>query len=220
MDIDTSTITLDTTSGPAAAYVASPAGGNGPGVLVLHAWWGLNDDFTGWCDALAREGFTALAPDLRAGRVVDTIEEADAMRADFTVEQLRPVVEAAAAELVARSSTETVGVVGASMGAAWAFDLAESDPDGVHAVVAYYGISEADWSRLKARVLHHFGDRDRLDPLADAEAMQHDLVEAGVDARLEVYAGADHWFAEPGRPEHDPEAAELAWRRTVEVLRG
>ena len=65
-------------------------------------------------------------------------------------------------------------------------------------------------------MLHHFGDRDRLDPLEDAEAMQRDLVEAGVDAKLEVYAGADHWFAEPGRPEHDREAAETAWRRTVE----
>src|SRR5688572_18092286 len=93
MDIDTSTITLNTVSGPAAAYVASPAGGDGSGVLVLHAWWGLNDDFKRWCDDLAREGFTALAPDLRAGRVVDSIDEANAMRADFTAEQLRPIVE-------------------------------------------------------------------------------------------------------------------------------
>ena len=141
------------------------------------------------------------------------------MGADFTVEPLGPIVEAAVAELRSRSTTEKLAIVGASMGAAWAFDLAESEPDRVHAVVAYDGISEADWGRLEARVLHHFGDRDRLDPLADAEAMQRDLVEAGVDATLEVYAGADHRFAEPGRPEHDPEAAELAWRRTVELLR-
>ena len=219
MDIDTANISLDTPSGASTAYVAAPTTGNGPGVLVLHAWWGLNDDFRDWCDDLAREGFTALAPDLRDGRVVNTIEEADAMRADFTVDRLRPVVEAAAAELLSRSTTDTLGIVGASMGAAWAFDLAEGDPDHVHAVVAYYGISDADWGRLKARVLHHFGDRDRLDPLDDAEAMQRDLSGAGVDATLEVYAGADHWFAEPGRPEHDPAAAELAWRRTVGFLR-
>ena len=217
---DSKQITLETAGGPAAAYVATPDSGTGPGVLVLHAWWGLNDDFRGWCDELAAAGFVALAPDYRAGRVVTTIEEADAMRADFTVGQTQPVVEAADDELLRRCDSGAVGIVGASMGAAWAFHLAETRPEQVDAVVAYYGISDADWSALEARVLHHFGDRDQMDPLEDAEAMQSDLEKAGVDARLEVYAGADHWFAEPSRPEHDAAAATLAWSRTLDFLRG
>jgi carboxymethylenebutenolidase len=217
MDSDTTDVTLDTTSGPARAYVAAPHDG-GPGVLVLHAWWGLNDDFRKWCDDLAAAGFTALAPDLRDGRVVDTIDEADAMRKEFGSDRLGPAVNAAKDELLARTGAGAIGVVGASMGASWAFDLAESDPERIEAVVAYYGIAEADWRKVRARVLHHFGDRDQMDPVEDAQAMQEEMESGGIDATLELYPGADHWFAEPSRPEYDPDAAALAWRRTVAFL--
>ena len=72
---------------------------------------------------------------------------------------------------------------------------------------------------MKARVLDHFGDRDHQDPVEDAEAMHHVMTEAGIDATLGVYPGADHWFAEAHRPQYDAEAAGLAWRRTVEFLK-
>ena len=45
-------------------YLALPAGGAGPGILVLHAWWGLTDHVRHVCDQLATEGYLALAPDL------------------------------------------------------------------------------------------------------------------------------------------------------------
>jgi len=64
------------------AYIAGPAGG-GPGVLVLHAWWGLSDGIRRHCDRLAEAGFVALAPDLYDGRTAATVPEAKAL-----VEQL------------------------------------------------------------------------------------------------------------------------------------
>ena len=55
------------------AYLAVPEGGTGPGVLVLHAWWGLTPVFTGLCDRLAEAGFVALAPDLFEGQTASTV---------------------------------------------------------------------------------------------------------------------------------------------------
>ena len=61
------------------SYLAVPAAGSGPGVLVLHAWWGLTPFITGLCDRLAEAGFVALAPDLFDGRTAATPAEAEAL---------------------------------------------------------------------------------------------------------------------------------------------
>ena len=64
-----------------AGYLAVPAAGAGPGVLVLHAWWGLTPSFTAVCDRLAEAGFVAVAPDLHAGQTATTIAEAEVLLA-------------------------------------------------------------------------------------------------------------------------------------------
>jgi carboxymethylenebutenolidase len=58
---------------PAPHYIAAPRSGSGPGVLVLHSWWGLNGFFKRFCDRFADAGFVALAPDLYDGRVASTV---------------------------------------------------------------------------------------------------------------------------------------------------
>src|SRR5512136_2436073 len=60
-------------------FLAVPSNGNGPGVLVLHAWWGLNDTIKSFCKRLAASGFVAFAPDLYHGKVADTIAGAEAL---------------------------------------------------------------------------------------------------------------------------------------------
>ena len=75
MPIQKSEIKLDVNGKKVNAYLAAPENG-GPGVLVLHAWWGLKPFFKQVCDQLAEQGFTALAPDLRDGQVAKTIDEA------------------------------------------------------------------------------------------------------------------------------------------------
>src|SRR5512147_1372078 len=60
-------------------FLAVPPAGRGPGVLVLHAWWGLNDTIKAFCKRLADSGFVAFAPDLYHGKVADTIADAETL---------------------------------------------------------------------------------------------------------------------------------------------
>src|SRR6266568_628450 len=64
-----------------STYLAVPEHGSGPGVLVLHAWWGLTEPFRRVCDRLAEAGFVALAPDLYRGKTTAAVEEAQALGA-------------------------------------------------------------------------------------------------------------------------------------------
>jgi carboxymethylenebutenolidase len=69
-------IQIQINSQPVNAYLALPGGGKGPGVLLLHAWWGLKPFFKQVCDQLAEQGFVVLAPDLYHGPIAKTIDEA------------------------------------------------------------------------------------------------------------------------------------------------
>src|SRR5215475_13234991 len=80
---------FDTEAGPTAGYLATPDTGTGPGVMVLHAWWGLTQPFREVCDRLAEAGFVALAPDLYRGKTTTTIEEAEALAGALNQEEDR-----------------------------------------------------------------------------------------------------------------------------------
>lgn len=71
-----SNIQLTVNNQPVNAYLALPASGTGPGILVLHAWWGLKPFFKELCDSLAQQGFIAFAPDLNRGEIAKTVDEA------------------------------------------------------------------------------------------------------------------------------------------------
>ncbi|MCC6984539.1 MAG: dienelactone hydrolase family protein, partial [Bauldia sp.] len=120
------------------AYLAAPEGG-GPGVLVLHAWWGLTPVFTEICDRLAAAGFVALAPSLFPdGTTAATIPEAEALRdAHDEAMVAGPIASAAVERLRAlpQVTGETIGVIGFSLGAYWALLLSQSRPDDVGAAV-------------------------------------------------------------------------------------
>src|SRR2546428_13363591 len=83
-------IELKSPEGKVPGYLAVPKKGNGPGVLVLHAWWGLTDFFKGLSDRLANAGFIAFAPDLYRGATASTRDEAKKLLPEIDDESARP----------------------------------------------------------------------------------------------------------------------------------
>jgi carboxymethylenebutenolidase len=204
------------------AYLARPAGGSGPGVLVLHAWWGLTPVFTRICDDLAARGYVALAPSLFSrGATADTIPDAEALR-DAQDEEavVRPVLLASAALLrsLPGVSPAPLAVIGFSLGAYWAFHLSQVQPEDVGAVVVFYGAGEGDFRETRAAYLGHFAEQDPYEDLGYVRDLEQQIRDAGRDVAFHVYPETRHWFVEPNRPEYDPDAAALAWERTRAFL--
>lgn len=194
--------------------------GTGPlRVAVLHAWWGLNDDAIAYADRLAAAGFSVVAPDLVRGRVASTIEDAERLVSE-KVEDHADAVALAAIDRFAGPGTSTrVGLVGFSFGAAWAIWSATKRP-AVAASVVYYGtIGGPSLAGPSVPVLGHFAESDPYEPGENIEAFERALRDAGRDLTVHRYAGTGHWFAEPSRDAWRPEAADLAFQRTVGFLR-
>lgn len=205
-------------------YFALPGSGTGDPVLVLHAWWGLNDVIKAVCTRLATEGFVAFAPDLYHGKIATTIPEAEALGSalDIRYPQARAEVANAAAFLSERAAAPARGiaVIGFSLGAFYALDLSASAPELVHSVVLFYGTGEADFSRARAAYLGHFAENDPYEPRAGVDALEEALKQAGRPVTFYRYGGMGHWFFEPDRPDtYDPAAANLAWERTLAFLK-
>ncbi len=202
-------------------YLALPEAPSGRGILVLHAWWGLTDHVRGVCDLLAAEGYVALAPDLFDGQVAT--EVADAER------QLHAADADALAHLT-RSSLQTlqdlpvtdgaqVGLLGYSMGASMALWLAARVPEAVAATVVFYGGQDIDMVDARSAFLGHYAEEDPYVDDDELVLLESELHLDGLDVEFHRYPGTHHWFAEDDRPEHDRDAAALAWDRTLAFFR-
>lgn len=205
-----------------AGYIALPQAGSGSPVLVLHAWWGLNETIRDLCDRLAAHGFIAFAPDLYHGRVAVTIPEAEQYSSELDDEKAHEDVRRAAAyvDRVAGEPGFSLAVIGFSLGAHYAARLAANDPDHVRSVVMYYGATEGDFSRARAEFLGHFAENDVYEEPEYIEYLEETLRELGLSVTFYSYPGVGHWFCEPDRADaYQPEAESLAWERTLAFLR-
>lgn len=202
-------------------YLAVPDEVPGPGVLVLHAWWGLTPSIKRLCDRLAAEGFVVLAPDLLGGAAPSTAEEAERGLAEADADRLAHLTRSGLHHLrqLPVTSASPVGVLGLSMGASMALWLSARVPEGVAATAVFYGGQDIDFAASRSAYLGHFAEEDPYvddDSLALLEAELHLLDK---DTTFHRYPGTRHWFFEDDRPEHDPAAAELAWQRTLGFFR-
>lgn len=215
-------ITFDVNGQPVNGYLSLPSQTNAAGVLVFHAWWGLNPFFKSLCDRLAAEGFAAFAPDLREGHIATTVDEAKQLLGELDEMKNQAVVEAAVTFLRNRPEVrdEALSVIGFSMGAAWSLVASEEHAQDIRKTVLFYGsYSTMEFSNAKADILGHFAEVDEWEPADEVRAMENNMRSAGLSPTFHFYPNTSHWFFEEDRPEFNAEAAQLAWTRTLEFLR-
>lgn len=194
------------------------SGSSGPGVVVFHPWWGLNQDVVAFADRLAAEGFSVLAPDLVRGRTASTMEDAERISSDVDGDHADAVTLAAIDRLAGSGGTK-VGAVGFSMGVPWAMWCAAQRP-AIAASVVYYGtLQGSSLTKASVPVLGHFAENDPYETDETVQAFERTLREAGRPVAIHRYPGTGHWFAEPSQPAWRPAAADLAFERTVAFLR-
>ncbi len=205
-------------------YLATPASGRGPGVIVIQEWWGLVDHIRDVCDRLAREGFVALAPDLFRGESTGDPDEAGRLMMGLEIPRAARDLYGAITALVGQDAVDgaRVGAIGFCMGGQLAL-FAATRNGRVGAVVDCYGVHpnvKPDLAGLEAAVLGIFAERDEFVPPETARKLEADLQAAGARARCEIFPGVDHAFLNDTRPDvYDAEAAARAWSELVSFLR-
>jgi carboxymethylenebutenolidase len=207
----------------ASGYLAE-AEGEGPGVVVLQEWWGVDQHIRDICDRFAAEGFVALAPDLYHGETTEQPSEAEqkmmALNMDEAVKEMRGAVD----YVVGHPKCDgTVATVGFCIGGALSLWAAAANPKVGAAVSFYYVLphGKPDFSQIQGPVLGHFGTADDFIALEDAKALEQEIRDAGVEVEFEYYEGAGHaFFNDTDRlgTYHGDHAAS-AWQRTVEFVK-
>jgi carboxymethylenebutenolidase len=201
-------------------YLAKPASGSGPGIIVIQEWWGLNDNIKNIADRFAAEGFVALAPDSYHGTVTKEPDEAGklmmAMKLEEAVQDMTGSVEYL--KTLPAATGDKIGCTGFCMGGGLALYLATLRPE-IGACVPFYGVipgAQPDFSKIQGAVLGHYAENDDWANPASTRELEMKLKSLGKDAELIVHPGTHHGFFNDTRPEvHDAAESKLAWERTV-----
>ena len=217
-------ITFPSNGRTGSGYLATPAGGSGPGVVVIQEWWGLVPHIEDVCDRFAAEGFTALAADLYHGETTTEPDEAAKRMMALEIAGAARDLGGAVSWLrdSERATGDGVGTVGFCMGGGLALYLASIRPE-VRACVMYYGVApwpeaQPDIGGIRAAVLGHFGEKDGFAGHESVDPLERRLHDAGLDAAFHWYP-ADHAFFNDTRPDvYDAAAAQRSWELTVGFL--
>jgi len=204
---------------PAKGVIARPAQLPAPAIILIHEWWGLNDQIKAVAADLAGKGYIAIAIDLFGKDApATTPDEAKAQMAGLNTEDATDAV--ASWVYYARDladGTDKVGTVGWCFGGAWSLNASIAAP--VDATMIYYGNVNRTVDQLKnldGPVLGHFGTLDQSINKGMVEGFEKNMAAAGKADALTVYwYDADHAFANPTGSRYDAADAAVAWQRTL-----
>ena len=194
-----------------------------PALIVIHEWWGLNDNIRAVAERLAGEGYVTLAVDLYGGRSASEPKEAIALMQELNSDETtgRENLAAAYAYLANEMRAGKIGVIGWCLGGRWSLQAALRLPEDIDAAVIYYGgvtDDKAQLETLQMPILGLFAGDDPVVPADTVVAFEKALAELGKDADIHIYPEAKHAFANPSGLDYDAAAADDAWQRTTSFL--
>ncbi|MFQ6673807.1 MAG: dienelactone hydrolase family protein [Fidelibacterota bacterium] len=207
-------------------YLARPADDEMyPAIIVIHEWWGLNDNIRENARQFARSGYVALAVDLYEGKVASTPTEARRLAGRVGEHMKEAFQYLREAVHYLKSWTDHVvpdriASVGWCFGGGWSYQMAKNDI-GVKVSVIYYGRfnPEDDLSNMRASILGHFAEEDRAIRVDSVREFQARLRTLSGNHEIFIYPNVGHAFANSTGRNYDREAAGLAWKRTILFLK-
>jgi carboxymethylenebutenolidase len=195
-----------------------------PAIVVIHEWWGLNDNIRAMADRLAGEGYIVLAVDLFGGATATTPEQARQQmlavveNPDSAAENMRQAFDF----VDVTAGAPSIGSLGWCFGGGWSLNAAMLFPEELDASVIYYGQVTDDEDKLhaiNAPILGLFGAEDEGITVASVQGFEGALERLRKNYEIHIYPGADHAFANPTGKAYDAAAADDAWQRTLEFLK-
>jgi len=197
--------------------------GASPAVVLVHEWWGLNDDMRLLANQFAAEGFIVLAVDLFGGQTATAPAEARKLMLEvfenpkLAEENLRQACD----WVLDVAGASQVAVVGYGFGGDWSLNAAIEMSDQFDAAVMFYGRvsdNEEVLARIDVPILGFFGGADSIVPVESVKNFDVALENLGKDHEINIYPSAKSGFANPSGRNYYQNIAEISWRRMIEFL--
>ncbi len=225
-DVTTRSVEYATVGGkPVTGALATPKGWKkgGPAIILLHEWWGLNDNIRDFARQFASHGYLALAVDLYGGKVATDPAGAQGLMKEVMGDRAAAEdnLKQAVAFLHGKEGAGKLGVVGWCFGGGWSLQTGLLAPNQVDAVVMYYGFPESDktkLAKLKAPLLGNFGAEDQSIKPEMVRQFESSLKELGKDVDIHIFPGAGHAFANASGGNYVKAAADEAWKLTLDFF--
>lgn len=202
-------------------YLAKPSEeGQFPAVVMIHEWWGLNENIKEMAEKLASHGYIVLAVDLYGNQVGTTSEEARKLVTSYDSQEGIQNMNSAISYLMTEESAESIGSIGWCFGGGQSLNLAIANSD-LDATVIYYGQVQTDsekLSQISTPLLGIFAEKDRGIPPESVKLFESELNNIGISNEIIIYPEVDHAFANPSGERYAPEESKDAWKRTIDFF--
>jgi carboxymethylenebutenolidase len=198
-----------------------------PAVVMVHEWWGLNDNIKNMANTLAKEGYVVLAADLYKGEVATDPNRAQELSQSVRSDQNEAIANLQSAVKYLSSlpnvNTSRIASLGWCFGGGQSLQLAlNSKQQPLAATILYYGnplvTDKQVLLNVKWPILGIFGDQDQAVPVEKVKQFETALNADRIPNEIHIYPGVGHAFANPSGDNYAPKETADAWQKTLAFL--